>query len=161
MTYIYIIVFSLVFSIVLNIVYFKKNHLDTRETRYYSILLIINFIGLLAEMLCTIVGNTFPVNTIVPHICTKLFMCYLTGFTVIMSLYIYSLCLVDKEALFNKIKKISVYFLVLSVLIFFIYRLILLRGMLLVGLVIMFIMLVRLLLRLVFFLLCFQERKLI
>ena len=40
MTYIYIIVFSLVFAIVLNIVYFKKNHLDTRETRYYSILLI-------------------------------------------------------------------------------------------------------------------------
>ena len=46
-------------------------------------------------------------------------MCYLTGFTVIMSLYIYSLCLVDKEALFNKIKKISVYFLALSVLIIF------------------------------------------
>ena len=119
MTYIYIIGFSLVFAIVLNIVYFKKNHLDTRETRYYSILLIINFIGLLAEMLCSIVGNTFPINTIVPHICTKLFMCYLTGFTVIMSLYIYSLCLVDKEDLFNKIKKISAYFLALSVLIIF------------------------------------------
>ena len=42
-----------------------------------------------------------------------------------------------------------------------VFRALFLAGLLLVGLVIMFIMLVRLLLHLVFFLLCLQERKLI
>ena len=41
MKYIYIIGFSLIYSLVLNLVYFKENHLQTRETKYYSILLIV------------------------------------------------------------------------------------------------------------------------
>ena len=56
MKYISIMCFALVYAMVLNIVYFKKNHLQTNETKYYSLLLIVNFLGLLCEIICNIVG---------------------------------------------------------------------------------------------------------
>lgn len=119
MKYIYIIGFSLIYSFVLNLVYFKKNHLQTRETKYYSILLVVNLIGLLGEALCALVGFTFPENSSISHIFTKAFMSALTCFTIMMSLYIYSLCLSDKENIFDKVKKLSFAFLVFSVFIIF------------------------------------------
>lgn len=119
MKYIYIIGFSLIYSIVLNIVYFKKNHLQTRETKYYSILLVVNLLGLIGESLCSVVGFGFPENVPISHIFTKAFMSFLTAFTIVMTLYIYSLCLGDKEKVFNLIRKFSFVFLVASVIIIF------------------------------------------
>lgn len=119
MKYIYIIGFSLIYSFVLNLVYFKKNHLQTRETKYYSILLIVNLIGLIGEVLCSIVGFTFPENSPISHFFTKTFMSTLTCFTIMMSLYIYSLCLSDKESIFDKVKKFSFAFLIFSIFVIF------------------------------------------
>ena len=78
MKYIYIIGFSLIYSFVLNLVYFKKNHLQTRETKYYSILLIVNLIGLVGETMCSIVGFTFPENSPIYHFFKKTFISTLT-----------------------------------------------------------------------------------
>ena len=119
MKYIYIIGFSLIYSFVLNLVYFKKNHLQTRETKYYSILLIVNLIGLVGETMCSIVGFTFPENSPISHFFTKTFMSTLTCFTIMMSLYIYSLCLSDKESIFDKVKKFSLAFLIFSIFVIF------------------------------------------
>ena len=119
MKYIYIIGFSLIYSFVLNLVYFKKNHLQTMETKYYSILLIVNLIGLIGEILCSIVGFTFPENSPISHFFTKTFMSTLTCFTIMMSLYIYSLCLSDKESIFDKVKKFSLAFLIFSIFVIF------------------------------------------
>lgn len=106
MKYIYLMIIALIYSIVLNISYFTKQHLQTSENKYYSRLLVLNLIGLILEIMCGITGVTLPNNAIISQIFTKLFMCFLTLFTITISIYIYSLCFEKKENIFNKIRKI-------------------------------------------------------
>lgn len=107
MQFIYLMGVVLIYLIVLIISYFSKSHLKTKENRYYSILLIINFIGLLLEILCGILGNKLPDDSIICHFFTKLFMCFMTYFTLILTIYIYSLCFEKNENVFNRIKNIT------------------------------------------------------
>lgn len=106
MKYIYLMIIALIYSIVLNISYFTKQHLQTSENKYYSRLLVLNLIGLILEIMCGITGVTLPNNAQISQIFTKLFMCFLTLFTLTISIYIYSLCFEKKENIFNKIRKI-------------------------------------------------------
>ena len=116
MKYISIMCFALVYAMVLNIVYFKKNHLQTNETKYYSLLLIVNFLGLLCEIICNIVGYATPINSFATNFVSKIFMSFLTLFALFFSLYIYSICLINNEKLFKTIKKITSIVGVISVL---------------------------------------------
>ena len=86
MKYVYIIGFSLIYSFVLNLIYFKKNHLQTNETKYYSLLLIVNFLGLLCEIICNIVGYATPINSFATNFVSKIFMSFLTLFALFFSL---------------------------------------------------------------------------
>ena len=97
----------LIYLFVLIVSYFSKSHLKTKENKYYSRLLIINFIGLLLEIICAILGNKLPDDAIICHFFTKLFMCFMTYFTLVITVYIYSLCFEKKEDIFNKIKNVT------------------------------------------------------
>ena len=97
----------LIYLVVLIVSYFSKSHLKTKENKYYSILLIINFIGLLLEILCGILGNKLPDDTMICHFFTKLFMCFMTYFTLTLTIYIYSLCFEKNENVFNRIKNLT------------------------------------------------------
>lgn len=104
MTYLIIICLSLVYSIVLNVVYFKKNHLQTQETKYYSILIVFNLFGLIFELICGILGHTLPTSSVISILFTKVFMTYLTVFSCFICLYIYMICFSDKPKFFNIVK---------------------------------------------------------
>ena len=117
MDYVYIMVISLVYASVLNLVFFKKNHIKTRETYYYSLLLVVNLIGLIFEILCTFVGNVFPAESLIPSFFTKMYMCFLTLFIYYICIYIYSICLDNNAKIFNLIKKIFTGLLILSILV--------------------------------------------
>lgn len=106
MKYIYIMIIALIYSVVLNISYFTKKHLKTSENKYYSRLLILNSAGLILEIICGIIGAILPNNCLLSQLTTKLFMCFLTLFTLTISIYIYSICFEKKEELFSKIRKI-------------------------------------------------------
>ena len=107
MQFIYLMGVVLIYLVVLIVSYFSKSHLKTKENKYYSILLIINFIGLLLEILCGILGNKLPDDTMICHFFTKLFMCFMTYFTLILTIYIYSLCFEKNENVFNRIKNLT------------------------------------------------------
>jgi signal transduction histidine kinase/CheY-like chemotaxis protein len=128
MEYVYIMVISLVYASVLNLVFFKKNHIKTRETYYYSLLLVVNLIGLLLEIFCTFVGNVFPVASPIPSFFTKIYMCFLTLFIYYICIYIYSICLDDNAKKFNLIKKIFTGLLILSILVTFYLPIITSKG---------------------------------
>ncbi len=119
MDYVYIMFISLIYSIVLNLVFLKKSHIKTRETFYYSILLIVNLLGLIFEIICTFVGNVFPVNSFLPAFFTKVYMSFLTIFIYYICLYIYSLCLENKQQKFLLIKKVFTVILIISTIITF------------------------------------------
>lgn len=104
MTYLIVICLSLVYSIVLNVVYFRKNHLQTQETKYYSILIVFNLFALIFELICGILGHVLPDSSVVSIIFTKVFMTYLTVFSCFISLYINMICFNDKPKIFNVIK---------------------------------------------------------
>ena len=107
MQFIYLMGVVLIYLVVLIVSYFSKSHLKTKENKYYSRLLIINFIGLLLEIICAILGNKLPDDAIICHFFTKLFMCFMTYFTLVITVYIYSLCFEKKEDIFNKIKNVT------------------------------------------------------
>lgn len=107
MQFIYLMGVVLIYLVVLIVSYFSKSHLKTKENKYYSILLIINFIGLLLEILCGILGNKLPDDTMICHFFTKLFMCFMTYFTLTLTIYIYSLCFEKNETVFNRIKNLT------------------------------------------------------
>lgn len=107
MQFIYLMGVVLIYLVVLIVSYFSKSHLKTKENKYYSILLIINFIGLLLEILCGILGNKLPDDAIISHFFTKLFMCFMTYFTLTLTIYIYSLCFEKNENVFNRIKNLT------------------------------------------------------
>lgn len=107
MQFIYLMGVVLIYLVVLTVSYFSKSHLKTNENKYYSLLLVINLIGLILEITCGILGNKLPEDAIVCHFYTKLFMCFMTYFTLILTLYIYSLCFEKREDIFNKLKVIT------------------------------------------------------
>lgn len=107
MQFIYLMGVVLIYLVVLIVSYFSKSHLKTKENKYYSILLIINFIGLLLEILCGILGNKLPEDAIICHFFTKIFMCFMTYFTLTLTIYIYSLCFEKNENVFNRIKNLT------------------------------------------------------
>ena len=107
MQFIHLMGVVLIYLVVLIVSYFSKSHLKTKENKYYSILLIINFIGLLLEILCGILGNKLPDDTMICHFFTKLFMCFMTYFTLTLTIYIYSLCFEKNENVFNRIKNLT------------------------------------------------------
>lgn len=116
MTYLIIIFLSLVYSIVLNVVYFRKNHLQTQETKYYSILIVLNLFALIFELICGIFGHTLPDSSVLSILFTKVFMTYLTVFSCFISLYINMICFNDKPKIFNVIKYSLLSILVVGVL---------------------------------------------
>lgn len=120
MQFIYLMGVVLIYLVVLIVSYFSKSHLKTKENKYYSILLIINFIGLLLEILCGILGNKLPDDTMICHFFTKLFMCFMTYFTLTLTIYIYSLCFEKNENVFNRIKNLTYIVGILSTFIIFV-----------------------------------------
>lgn len=120
MQFIYLMGVVLIYLVVLIVSYFSKSHLKTKENKYYSILLIINFIGLLLEILCGILGNKLPDDAIICHFFTKLFMCFMTYFTLTLTIYIYSLCFEKNENVFNRIKNLTCFVGMLSTFIIFV-----------------------------------------
>lgn len=116
MTYLIIICLSLVYSIVLNVVYFRKNHLQTQETKYYSILIVLNLFALIFELISGIFGHTLPDSSVLSILFTKVFMTYLTVFSCFISLYINMICFNDKPKIFNVIKYSLLSILVIGVL---------------------------------------------
>ena len=110
MTYLIIICLSLIYSIVLNVVYFRKNH------KYYSILIVFNLFALIFELICGILGHTLPDSSVISMMFTKVFMTYLTVFSCFISLYINMICFNDKPKIFNVIKYSLLSILVIGVL---------------------------------------------
>ena len=96
------------FSITLNLIYFSKKHIRTRETKIFSYLLIINFIGLIIELICSYIGYNYAIDNMLAHIFTKAYLVYLMTYLFIMTLYVYSLAyLKNNDEYYKKLKIIS------------------------------------------------------
>ena len=89
---------SLFFSLLLTIVYFSKKRLDIIENKLYSLLIVINLIGLIIHILCGIITPLLDgdINSI---IFSKLYLGYLITWILLFMLYIF---VVSKKGIFEQ-----------------------------------------------------------
>lgn len=96
------------FSIVLIVLIYAKKTAISRETRIYKCLVIINFIGLVLELLCTYASFIRGTNPILSDIILKSYLVYNVVWTYILAIYVcYISKFISDDVLNVKIKKVS------------------------------------------------------
>ena len=79
------IIASLFYSVSLNIIYFKKSHLKNIETKLFSVMLVLNFIGLVLELSCYfLVKADFMLFA---SIVNRAYLIYLLAFIFLFNVY--------------------------------------------------------------------------
>ena len=85
------------FSILINVLFIKKEHADNYETKIYKLLIISNFIGLILELLCTVGSLIYNQYTIIANAIYKTYLIYLISWTGLFTYYVYKIS-INKEA---------------------------------------------------------------
>lgn len=97
---------SLIYSIFLNIIFRIKKHISTVETSIFSLLLVLNLIGIFLEISCILAIFKLGTSSIITIICNRLFLLYLISFVILFGFYTYYIILgLNNE----KLKKLGIF----------------------------------------------------
>ena len=107
MNCILLILIVMIFSLTLNFIFHFKRHIKTKETKLFSCLLFVNFIGLIVELICAYIGYNYELDNLFAHIFTKTYLIYLMTYLFIMTLYVYLIAYSKKEDYYKKLRFIS------------------------------------------------------
>lgn len=77
------------FSILIMILFFKKEHIHSIETKIYKNLLVINFVGLIIELLCTGASKIYNTSPLLSNFIYKSYLVYLLTWTSFFTYYVY------------------------------------------------------------------------
>ncbi len=80
---------ALLFSILIVILFFSKEHYKTVETKLYGYLIITNLIGLIIELLCTFASYIYKTNPILSVLILKLYLVYIITWALLFTVYVY------------------------------------------------------------------------
>lgn len=97
---------SLIYSIFLNIIFRIKKHISTVETSIFSLLLLLNLIGIFLEISCILTIFKLGTSSIITIICNRLFLLYLISFVILFGFYTYYIIL---ELNNEKLKKLGIF----------------------------------------------------
>lgn len=104
----------LMFLVILSIFYFSKKRLNTIDNKLFTILMIINIIGIFIDVFgfisFTILGKDNPLNILI----SKIYLIYFLAYVFILFLYIYN---ISTQKLKSKIKTFIITFLIVSLVI--------------------------------------------
>ena len=116
---IYIQIISLVYSFMLMIVYFSKKRLNTPENKVYRLLIIVNFVGIILDVICAV--TTFNMVSVKTYniIIAKLYLMYFITWIMAFSTYTFAIS-IKEEGKEEKIKK----YLLIDLILFIIYTII-------------------------------------
>lgn len=93
---------SLFYSVFLNIIFFSKKHIKSHENTLFSILLVVNVIGLLSELACNLVINYITKDGPLSILTNKLLLTYFNVYICIYSLYVVTVCSRKDKQSFEK-----------------------------------------------------------
>ena len=114
------IILSLSFSFVLNILFFSKKHIVTKETRIFSVIVFINFIGLIIELSCVLTIKYLGINSLLTIIVNRLYLVYLISFVLAFSLYVLNTAVLIKEKMTKVYKNLFKYIEIVSYILYFV-----------------------------------------
>ncbi|MCI9110910.1 MAG: hypothetical protein HFH47_03735, partial [Bacilli bacterium] len=98
-----VIVCSLIYLILLGLVYFKKEKIKTFETNVYGFLLASNIIGLVLELLCCFTVMNQDSIPLVNYITNRLYLVYFVTFITVFTVYVYYVSFKDDRENTKKI----------------------------------------------------------
>ena len=107
------------FSILIIVLFFKKGHIENTETKIYKILIILNLIGLVFEILCTVGSLIHHNHPHISNIINKTYLAYLLSWTCLFMYYIYKISNPEKKTKKN-VKIISLCLSALMVMIIYV-----------------------------------------
>lgn len=111
------------FSILLIVLCFSKKTVNSVETKIYKYLVLVNFVGLILELLCTYASLISSSNVILSDFILKSYLLYNIVWTYILTAYVYYVSKMGNEKSKNKnIKTISMYLLPLAAIITFVLK---------------------------------------
>ena len=76
---IFFTIISLFYSSLLIVVYFLRRRIDTPENKMYSKLIIVNFVGIILELLCCIFAGYAMDYSCFYTVLNKMYLIYLIG----------------------------------------------------------------------------------
>ena len=88
----FLILYALILSITLNIIYFIRKHINSNEAKIFSKILFSNLLGLMLELMCIYMSNKFSPTSLPAIIFTRAYLIYLITYLLFMTLYNYVLC---------------------------------------------------------------------
>ena len=119
-TTIFLTIISFFYSVLLMIAYFSKDKIKTLENKVYSELIIINFIGIILELFCTIFAGYAKDYLVFYTILNKLFLVELTIWCSVFSVYVFLISSKkEKNELKSYLKKVSIFHIVIDVITMF------------------------------------------
>ena len=99
------IIFSLcsfIYMILISCIYFQRKKIKNEENKIYSILIITNIIGLMVELICSLI-DYFSINTIFLEYSLRFVVIYFLSWIYVFSVYVFY---ISKNIMTNIIKKI-------------------------------------------------------
>lgn len=105
------------FSLLIIILFIKKGHINSDETKIYQSLIIVNFIGLIIELLCTFASMIYNDLPSLSNFIYKSYLVYLITWTSLFTFYIYKVSTNFKNKTNKKNKMIVSILFILSVVI--------------------------------------------
>ena len=87
------------FSLLIMVLFFKKERVRNIETKLYKILILTNFAGLILELLCTFASSIYDTNRLISEIIYKSYLVYLLTWTSFFTYYVYSVSNVNASKL--------------------------------------------------------------
>ena len=76
------------FSLVLNVLFHSKKHVDTKETRLFGIVALVNLIGIIFELFAVLSIEYYGVNSIISIVMNKVYLIGLLSFGLAFSLFV-------------------------------------------------------------------------
>ena len=68
------------FSFMLNILFYAKKHVDTKETRLFGLISLVNMIGLVVEFASIYSAKSLGIENTITIVISKCYLVYLLGF---------------------------------------------------------------------------------
>ena len=115
-TTIFLTIISFFYNVLLMIAYFSKDKIKTLENKVYSKLIIINFIGIILELFCTIFAGYAEDYLMFYTILNKLFLIELTVWCSVFSIYVFLISSnKEKNQLKLYLKKVTMFHIIIDI----------------------------------------------
>jgi signal transduction histidine kinase len=98
---IYFPISAISFSLLIITVFFIKKPIKSVETRIYKNLLLVNFVGLVLELLCTVAAYISETHYIISDFILKLYLVYNISFTALLTIYVYYISINNDKKVFK------------------------------------------------------------